>query len=93
MNFIAVLHFRFILSCSNMQANVQRQSTIVVKIMEQSTKIKFCLKLVKSANETRKILQEVYGDDELSRSRFLELFRRFRKARKVSNMLSALGEL
>lgn len=49
---------------------------------EQRVNIKFCFKLGKSASETFVMLQQVYGDDCLSRTQVFEWFKRFKDGRE-----------
>lgn len=50
--------------------------------MEQRVNIKFLFKLGKSATEAYSMLQQVYGDDCLSRTRVFEWFKRFQDGRE-----------
>lgn len=51
--------------------------------IEQRANIKFCFKLGKSFTETHELMQQVYGDDCLSRSRVHEWFKRFQEGRET----------
>jgi histone-lysine N-methyltransferase SETMAR len=50
--------------------------------MKQRVNIKFCVKLGKTPTETCEMLQTVYGDEALSRSRVSEWFKRFNGRRE-----------
>ena len=55
---------------------VQRMS------VEQRINLKFLVRLGKSPTEALKLLQEVYGDDPLSRTHVFDWHRRFKEARE-----------
>ena len=50
--------------------------------IEQRYNIKFCMKLGKSPTETYQLLEQVYGDNSLSRRRVFEWHRRFREGQE-----------
>ena len=49
---------------------------------EQQIKLKFLVRLEKTATEALKLLQEVHGDDTMSRTRLFEWHRRFKEGRE-----------
>jgi len=49
---------------------------------EQRVNSKFCVKLGKSATETYDLLQNIYGDECLSRTEVFEWFKRFKEGRE-----------
>ena len=57
--------------------------------MEQRINLKFLVRLAKTPTEALKLLQEVYGDDTMSRTRPFEWHRRF-KERKWK-MITGVG--
>ena len=50
--------------------------------VEQRINLKFLVRLGKTSTEALKLLQEVYGDDTMSRTRLFEWHRRFKKGRE-----------
>ena len=50
--------------------------------VEQRINLKFLVHLIKTSTEAPKLLQEVYGDDTMSRTRLLEWHRRFKEVRE-----------
>ena len=50
--------------------------------VEQQINLKFLVRLGKTPTETLKLLQEVYGDDTMSRIRLFEWHRRFEEGRE-----------
>ena len=50
--------------------------------VEQQINLKFLVRLEKTPTEALKLLQEVYGDDTKSRTRFFEWHRRFKEGRE-----------
>ena len=50
--------------------------------VEQRINLKFLVRLGKNPTEAPKLLQEVYGDDTMSRTRFFEWHRRFKEGRE-----------
>ena len=50
--------------------------------IEQQINLKFLVRLRKTATETLKLLQEVYGDDTMSITRLFEWHRRFKEGRE-----------
>ena len=50
--------------------------------VEQRIKLKFLVRLGKTPTEELKLLQEVYGDDTMSRTRLFEWHRRFKEGRE-----------
>ena len=50
--------------------------------VEQRFKLKLLVRLGKTPTETLKLLQEVYGDDAMSRTRLFEWHRRFKEGRE-----------
>ena len=50
--------------------------------VEQQINLKFLVRLGKTPTETLKLLQEVHGDDTMSRTRLFEWHRRFREGRE-----------
>ena len=50
--------------------------------IEQRANIKFCFKLGKTFTETHQMMEKVYGDDWLSRSR-INAFKRFQERREA----------
>jgi transposase len=50
-------------------------------VMEQRVNIKLCVKLGKTPTETYEMLQNVYGDEALSRSSIFGWFKRFKDGR------------
>ena len=52
---------------------------------EQRANIKFCFKLNKSATETHKLLQEVYGDTAVTNKTICKWFERFRDGQESLN--------
>ena len=52
---------------------------------EQRANIKFCFKLNKSATETHKLLQEVYGDTAVTNKTVCKWFGRFRDGQDSLN--------
>ncbi|KAG5329434.1 GVQW3 protein, partial [Acromyrmex charruanus] len=53
--------------------------------IEQRANIKFCFKLDKTFTETFQLMQQVYGDDCLSRGRVHEWYTRFKNGREDIN--------
>ncbi|XP_029178128.1 protein GVQW3-like [Nylanderia fulva] len=53
--------------------------------MEQRANIKFCFKLGKTFSETYELMQKVYGDDCLARSKVHKWFKRFKNGREDLN--------
>ncbi|KAG5338749.1 MOS1T transposase, partial [Acromyrmex charruanus] len=53
--------------------------------IEQRANIKFCFKLGKTFTETFQLMQQVYGDDCLSRGRVHEWYTRFKNGREDIN--------
>lgn len=51
-------------------------------LIEQRVNVKFLVKLGKSATETYSMLQQVYGDECLSRTRVFEWHKRFKEGRE-----------
>ena len=49
---------------------------------EQQIKLKFLVRLGKTPTEALKLLQEVYSDDTMSRTRLFEWHRRFKEGRE-----------
>ena len=49
---------------------------------EQQIKLKFLVRLGKTATEALKLLQEVHGDDTMSRTCLFEWHRRFKEGRE-----------
>ena len=49
---------------------------------EQQTNLKFLVRLGKNPTEALKLLQDVYGDDAMSRARVFEWHRRFKEGRE-----------
>ncbi|XP_018406162.1 PREDICTED: putative uncharacterized protein FLJ37770 [Cyphomyrmex costatus] len=60
--------------------------------IEQRANIKFCFKLGKTFTETFQLMQQVYGDDCLSRGRVHEWYTRFKNGRKDINDDSHVGQ-
>jgi hypothetical protein len=58
--------------------------------MEQRANIKFCLKTGKTATETFQLLKQAYGDNALSRTRFLNGTQDIGTAAKISKMTNAV---
>ncbi|XP_006865070.1 PREDICTED: putative uncharacterized protein FLJ37770-like [Chrysochloris asiatica] len=52
------------------------------RYLEQRISIKFCVKLNKSASETRHLLKEAYGDEVMSRARVFDWHKRFKEGRE-----------
>ena len=50
--------------------------------VKQRINLKFLVRLGKTPTEALKLLQEVYGDDMMSRTRLFEWHRRFKEGRK-----------
>ena len=50
--------------------------------LEQRINLKFFVRLGKTPSEALKVLQEFYGDDTMSRTRFFEWCRRFKEERE-----------
>ena len=50
--------------------------------IEQRINLKFLVRLGKTPTEALKLLQEVYGDDTMSRTRLFEWYRRFKEGRE-----------
>ena len=50
--------------------------------VEQQTNLKFLVRLGKTPTEALKLLQEIYGDDRMSRTRVFEWHRRFKEGRE-----------
>ena len=50
--------------------------------VEQRINLKFLVRLRKTPTEALKLLQEVYGDDLMSRTRLFEWYRTFKEGRK-----------
>ena len=50
--------------------------------VEQRINLKFLVRLGKTPTEALKLLQEVYGDDTMSRTRLFEWHRRFKEGRE-----------
>ena len=50
--------------------------------MEQQINLKFFIRLGKNPTEALKLLQKVYGDDTMSRTRLYEWHRRFKEGRE-----------
>ena len=50
--------------------------------VEQRINLKFLVGLAKTPTEALKLLQEVYGDDTMSRTRLFEWHRRFKEGRE-----------
>jgi hypothetical protein len=50
-------------------------------LKEQRVCIKFCQKLGKTATETYEMLQQAFGETELSRSKTFEWYSRFKNGR------------
>ena len=51
--------------------------------IEQRINLKFLVRLGKTPTEALKLLQEVYGNDTMSRTRLFEWHRRFKEGREV----------
>ncbi|KAG5318562.1 MOS1T transposase, partial [Pseudoatta argentina] len=60
--------------------------------IEQRANIKFCFKLGKTFTETFQLMQQVYGDDCLSRGRVHEWYTRFKNGREDINDDSHVGQ-
>ena len=50
--------------------------------VKQRINLKFLVRLEKTPTEALKLLQEVYGDDTISRTRLFEWHRRFKQGRE-----------
>ena len=50
--------------------------------VEQQINKKFLVRFEKTSTETLKLLQEVYGDDTMSKTRLFECHRRFKEGRE-----------
>ena len=50
--------------------------------VEQRINLKFLVRLGKTPTEAVKLLQEVYGDDAMSKTRLFEWHRRFKEGRE-----------
>ena len=50
--------------------------------VEQQINLKFLVRLEKTPTEALKLLQEVYADDTMSRTRLFEWHRRFKEGKK-----------
>ena len=59
--------------------------------VEQQINLKFLVRLGKTPTEALKLLQEVYGDDTMSRTRLFEWFRRFKEEERRWNMIAGVG--
>ena len=51
------------------------------RIIKQRVNIKFCVKLKKTPAETLQMINEVYGEDALSRTQVLQWHKNFREGR------------
>jgi hypothetical protein len=54
----------------------------MVGVKEQSTSIKFCFKLNKTAAETHRMLKDAIGEPALSQARTFDWFKRFKDGRE-----------
>ena len=59
--------------------------------VEQQISLKFLVRLRKTPTEALKLLQEVYGDDKMSRTRLFEWHRRFKEGREEVKMITGVG--
>jgi len=58
---------------------------------EQRINLKFLVRFEKTPTETLKLLQEVYGDDTMSRSRVLNGTRGFKKEERMLKLILRTG--
>ena len=59
--------------------------------VEQRINLKFLVRLRKTPAEALKLLQEVYGDDTMSRTRLFECHKRFKREERRWKMITGVG--
>ena len=65
---------RVIFVVSSRQHGAHRRTTL---------RVKFCIKLGKSASETLELINQAYGDDALSRTRVFEWHKMFKEGQEL----------
>ena len=58
---------------------------------KQRINLKFLVRLGKTPTEALKLLQKVYGNDMMSRTRLFEWHRRFKEGREEGKMITEMG--
>ena len=59
--------------------------------VEQQFNLKFLVRLGKTSTEALKLLQEVYGDETMSRTGLFEWHRRFKEEERSWKMITGVG--
>ena len=59
--------------------------------VEQRITLKFLVRLGKTPTEALKLLQEVYGDDTMSRTRVFDWLRRFKREERRCKVITRAG--
>jgi len=81
--FARFLSRRFLLFCKNLiKSRIFGFSLVRRMSVEQQINLKFLVRFGKTPTEALKLLQEVYGDDTMSRTRLFERHRRFKEGRE-----------